>query len=319
MTGLTATPVTGIGEVRSGDDLAALLAAAADLADGDVLVVTSKVVSKAEGRVVGGDKEDAVEAETAAVVARRGPTTIARHRLGLVMAAAGVDTSNTEPGTCVLLPLDPDRSARALRDRLHALTGANVAVLVSDTFGRAWRLGQTDVAIGAAGIEVIDDHAGRTDTHGNPLHVTAPAVADQLTAAAELVQGKTTGVPATVVHGLGRRVLPRGEHGPGAGALIRPEAEDMFGLGAREAVMSALGDPPSPGFGVPAPAEDLLAAFARMGHHGEETDHGVRVVLPVDPRAGGRAEAMLEAAAHAHGWQRVATHADSVTFRMATP
>ncbi len=319
--GYSVRPVTGLGEVREGDDLAALLAAAADLADGDVLVVTSKVVSKAEGRVVRGTKEDAVASETARVVARRGGTTIARHRLGLVMAAAGVDASNTEPGTFVLLPLDPDASARALRERLLEATGANVAVLVSDTFGRAWREGQTDVAIGAAGIDVLDDHSGRTDAYGNPLVVTAPAVADQVTGAAELAQGKVTGVPAAVVRGLASHVLPPGVQGPGAVALVRDEAGDMFGLGTREAVLGALaGD--RAGFGAPAPVETLLDAFVLVGLPGEAADAtSIRVPLPVEAREAGRAEATLEAVATAHGWVRAAadTSPDAASFHNPTP
>jgi coenzyme F420-0:L-glutamate ligase/coenzyme F420-1:gamma-L-glutamate ligase len=321
VTGYSVHPVTGLGEVRAGDDLAALLAGAADLHDGDVLVVTSKVVSKAEDRVVAGTKEDAVDAETARVVARRGGTSIVRHHLGLVMAAAGVDASNTDPGTFVLLPLDPDGSARALRERLHATLGLNVAVLVSDTFGRAWRAGQTDVAIGAAGLEVLDDHGGRTDGYGNPLVVTAPAVADQLTGAAELAQGKTTGVPAAVVRGLAARVLPPGEHGPGATALVRDEATDMFGLGAREAVTAALGGDAA-GFGAAAPTEVLLAAFESLGLRGTAVEDGVlRVPLPSDAREAGRAEVSLEAVALAHGWARSVadTSVDEAIFHTATP
>jgi coenzyme F420-0:L-glutamate ligase/coenzyme F420-1:gamma-L-glutamate ligase len=317
--------VAGLGEVRAGDDVAALLAGAASLEDGDVLVVTSKVVSKAEGRVVRGTKDEAVASETARVVARRGSTTIARHRLGLVMAAAGVDASNTEPGTFVLLPADPDASARALRERLLELTGANVAVLVSDTFGRAWRAGQTDVAIGAAGIEVLDDHGGRSDGYGNPLVVTAPAVADQLTGAAELAQGKTTGLPAAVVRGLGDRVLPPGEHGPGAVGLQRDEAGDMFGLGSREAVVAALAGDVT-GFGAPAPQEVLLDAFAAVGLPGEpEAAGGVVVRLPREPGAAGAAEAAgvrLDALATAHGWTRAGDDArgtDVARFHGKTP
>jgi coenzyme F420-0:L-glutamate ligase/coenzyme F420-1:gamma-L-glutamate ligase len=323
VTAYSVRPVPGLGEVRAGDDLAALLAAAAGLEDGDVLVVTSKVVSKAEGRVVRGTtKDEAVASETARVVARRGGTTIARHRLGLVMAAAGVDASNTEPGTFVLLPLDPDASARVLRERLRELTGANVAVLVSDTFGRAWRAGQTDVAIGAAGIEVLDDHGGRSDGYGNPLVVTAPAVADQLTGAAELAQGKTTALPAAVVSGLGDRVLPPGEHGPGAVALQRDESGDMFGLGSREAVVAALaGDVTA--FGAPAPEAVLLDAFAAVGLPGEADPAGAVVVrLPREPGDAGAAGARLGALATAHGWTRAdaaATGAAVAVFHRVTP
>ena len=148
------------------------------------------------------------------------------------MAAAGVDASNVAPGTVVLLPEDPDATARSLRVRVHAETGRNVAVVVTDTAGRAWRAGQTDLAIGAAGIEPLDDHAGRTDPYGNPLAVTAPAVADELASVAELVTGKLAGRPVAVVRGIAARVLPAGEHGPGARALVRPRHADMFGLGA---------------------------------------------------------------------------------------
>ena len=205
------TPTTGrldvhaaepLPEVRPGDDLARLVAEAADLRDGDVVVVTSKVVSKAEGQVVQAERDAVIESETARVVARRGPTTIARTRQGLTLAAAGVDASNTEPGTVVLLPEDPDGSARLLRARLLALSGRNVAVVVSDTAGRPWREGQTDIAIGCAGLLPLEDHAGRSDPHGNLLEVTAPAVGDEVASAADLVKGKVAGRPVAVVRGL---------------------------------------------------------------------------------------------------------------------
>ena len=320
----TVVPVTGVGEVRRGDDLAAVLGAAVELRDGDVLVVTSKVVSKAEGRVVTGTKEEAVAAETVSVVARRGGTSIVRHRTGLVMAAAGVDASNTAPGTLVLLPLDPDASARALRERLHQLSGRNVAVVVTDTFGRAWRNGQTDVAIGVAGIEPLEDHAGRVDAYGNDLVVTAPAVADELAGAAELAQGKTTGVPAAVVRGLDRRVLPPGEHGPGAVVLVRPQHQDMFALGTREAVLTATAAPSGASasvFGTPASAEELVAAFALLGLPGHLERGEVLVPLPAGSREAGRAEARLEVVARAHGWSRSAADArpGTAVFQGATP
>ncbi len=241
---VTCLPVDGIGEVTEGTDLAALLRQAVELRDGDILVVTSKVVSKAEGRVRTATREDQLAAETDRTVARRGRTSIVRTRHGLVLAAAGIDASNTAAGTVVLLPLDADASARRLRDALAADAlgepGHNVAVVVSDTAGRAWRQGQTDIAVGAAGLEVMHDHAGLTDAHGNELAVTAPAVADELAGAADLVKGKLAGRPAAVVRGLAALVLPLGEHGPGATALVRDESEDMFGLGAREAVVAAL-------------------------------------------------------------------------------
>ncbi len=238
---LEVVAVDGMPEIGLGDDLAeALCAHAPALRDGDVVVVTSKVVSKAEGRVVRADRVTAIAAETARVVARRGATTIARTRQGLTLAAAGVDASNTGPGTVVLLPVDPDESARRLRAAVRKLTGRNVAVVVSDTAGRPWREGQTDLAVGCAGLVPLDDHAGRRDPQGNVLSVTAPAVADEVAAAADLTMGKVCGRPVAVVRGLAGRVLPAADHGPGAAALVRDEAADMFALGAHEAVRAAV-------------------------------------------------------------------------------
>ncbi|MGH3385426.1 MAG: coenzyme F420-0:L-glutamate ligase [Nocardioidaceae bacterium] len=239
-TEVTAWPLLGFPEVEPGCDLAALVAAAADLLDGDVVVVTSKVVSKAEGLRVDGDRDLVIDAETVRVVARRGPTTIARTRHGLTLAAAGVDASNTEPGTVLVLPRDPDATARELRHALATRTGHNVAVLLSDTAGRPWRDGQTDIAIGAAGLLPLVELAGRTDSHGTTLAVTAPAVADEIAGLADLVMGKTDGRPVAVVRGLADLVLPPDEDGPGATALVRPDAGDMFGLGSREAVLAAV-------------------------------------------------------------------------------
>ncbi|MDR7251473.1 coenzyme F420-0:L-glutamate ligase/coenzyme F420-1:gamma-L-glutamate ligase [Nocardioides sp. BE266] len=265
----------GLPEVAPGDDLAGLAVAAvgADLADGDVVCVTSKVVSKAEGRTRVGDREDAIDEETVRLVARRGATRIVRHRLGLTMAAAGVDASNVEAGSIVLLPLDPDASARDLRRRLLELTGANVGVVVTDTAGRAWREGQTDIAIGAAGIVVAEDFAGRTDPYGNPLAVTLPAVADELAGAAELAQGKLAGRPLAVVRGRADLVLPPGEDGPGATSLVRPEGGDLFGFGAREAVVRALAgaEVDRLPFGAPVPADELAAALARLPDAADRT------------------------------------------------
>jgi coenzyme F420-0:L-glutamate ligase/coenzyme F420-1:gamma-L-glutamate ligase len=229
----------GVPEVAAGDDLAALLLDALagedfPLADGDVVVVTSKVVSKAEGRAVRVDREEAIRSETVRVVARRGPALIVETRHGLVLAAAGVDASGTEPGTVLLLPLDPDASARALRSRLLELAGVDVAVVVTDTMGRAWRNGQTDQAIGVAGLPPLDDLRGRDDGHGNVLEVTEPAVADEVASAADLVKGKLGRRPFAVVRGLAARTTR--EDGPGASALVRPAAEDLFRLGAREVV-----------------------------------------------------------------------------------
>ena len=230
---VTITGVSGLPEIAPGDDLARLIAdAAPGLADGDIVVVTSKIVSKAEGRVVRADREQAIAAETVRVVARRGPTTIAQTRHGLVMAAAGVDRSNTAPGTVVLLPADPDDSARRLRQAIADRTGATVGVLITDTMGRPWRNGQTDVAIGAAGIAPLRDHRGQADSFGNLLDVTVAAVADELAAAAELVKGKVDQVPVAVVRGLPELVT--GQDGPGGAALVRPAAEDMFRLGSAD-------------------------------------------------------------------------------------
>ena len=226
-------PVTGLPEITAGADLAALVAeAAADLRDGDIVVITSKIVSKAEGRVVTASREQAIEAETARVVARRGPTTIAQTRHGLVLAAAGVDESNTAPGTVVLLPEDPDESARRLRKALQARTGRTVGVIVTDTMGRPWRAGQTDNAIGAAGVTPVRDYRGEADTFGNILEVTVAAVADEIAAAADLVKGKSRQVPAAVVRGLAALVTE--QDGPGARAIIRPADEDMFRFGSAD-------------------------------------------------------------------------------------
>lgn len=231
--------LAGLPEVRAGDDLAKLIVAAGPgLVDGDILLVTSKIVSKAEGRIVEApDREAAIDAETVRVVARRGPLRIVETRQGLVMAAAGVDASNTTPGTALLLPEDSDASARAIRDGLRDALGVDVGVLVTDTFGRPWRNGLTDVAIGAAGVRVLDDLRGGTDTHGNPLSATVVALADELAAAGDLVKGKSAGLPVAVVSGLGRLV---GETIDDARAMVRVAADDMFRLGTSEAVREAV-------------------------------------------------------------------------------
>ena len=285
----------GIGEVAVGTDLVALLVEAfPDLADGDVVVVTSKIVSKAEGRTAPGVREDLLAGETVRVLARRGPTTIVENHLGLVMAAAGIDSSNVEAGHVVLLPRDPDASARALRSGLLAATGHNVAVVVTDTAGRAWRQGQTDVAIGTAGFVVLDDHAGRVDGYGNPLAVTAPALADEVAGAADLAQGKLAGRPVAVVRGLAAHVLRPEDDGPGARSLNRPLAEDMFALGAREAVVAALAGESPEAFGTPAPPADLVAALARVGVTATTDGDRVRLADEAGPES--------RAVAHAHGW-----------------
>jgi coenzyme F420-0:L-glutamate ligase / coenzyme F420-1:gamma-L-glutamate ligase len=249
---LTVTPVEGIPEVTAGTDLAELITGAAPgLADGDIVVVTSKIVSKAEGRVVRAGREDAIDAETVRVVARRGPTRIVETRQGLVLAAAGVDASNTPAGTVVLLPEDPDASARQLRKGLRDRLGVTVAVVITDTLGRPWRNGQTDAAIGAAGLLPLRDHRGGTDTFGMPLEVTVAAVADEIAGAADLVKGKTKQIPVAIVRGLPGLVTA--SDGPGARALVRPTAEDMFRFGsadvlaARRTVRDFTGEPVDPG------------------------------------------------------------------------
>lgn len=264
----------GIPEVRPGDDLVKLIvgAATADgsdggdaagpgvrggdgwpaagLADGDVLIVTSKIVSKAEGRIVqADDREAAIDAETVRVVARRGPARIVQNRHGFVMAAAGVDASNTPKGTVLLLPEDPDASALRIREGVRDALGVDVGVVVTDTFGRPWREGQTDVAVGASGVRVLEDLRGGVDMFGNPLGVTVTAVGDELAAAGELVKGKADGFPVAVVRGLPQHVLERQEtveapgsaESPGsARSLVRDAAHDMFRLGTSEAVREAL-------------------------------------------------------------------------------
>lgn len=232
--------VSGMPEVARGDDLAKLIAAAEPgLVDGDVLLVTSKIVSKAEGRVVeASDREAAIDAETVRVVARRGALRIVENRQGLVMAAAGVDASNTPSGTVLLLPEDPDASARAIRDGLRDALGVDVGIVVTDTFGRPWRAGLTDVAIGAAGVRVLDDLRGGTDAYGNPLSATVVATADELAAAGDLVKGKAAGLPVAVVRGLAHVVAE--EHGEGARAMVRHARDDMFRLGTSEAVREAV-------------------------------------------------------------------------------
>jgi coenzyme F420-0:L-glutamate ligase / coenzyme F420-1:gamma-L-glutamate ligase len=286
-------------EVAAGDDLAALLLPRVALADGDIVAVTSKVVSKAEGRQVTGDRGDWVTAETTRLVAQRGETRIVRNRLGLTMAAAGVDGSNVAAGTLLLLPRDPDASARALRSAIADRTGHNVGVLVTDTAGRAWRDGQADIAIGAAGVLVVESFAGRVDEHGNELAVTAPAVADELASAAELASGKLGGRPFAVLRGRADLVLAPGEHGPGAAALIRDEGADLFGYGAREAVVRAVAGVPGDDvpFGAPVDAAGLVAALHRAGFAAAESGPDLVVVQGSGTRA-----ALAGVVGFAHGW-----------------
>jgi coenzyme F420-0:L-glutamate ligase/coenzyme F420-1:gamma-L-glutamate ligase len=232
--------ISGLPEVGDGDDLAALIASrCADLRHGDIVVVTSKIVSKAEGRVRRGDRADAIDGETVRVVAERGQTRIVETKHGLVLAAAGVDASNVPAGHIALLPEDPDASAARIRSGLSRLTGADVAVIVTDTMGRPWRNGLVDVAIGAAGINTLDDHRGRRDEHGHTLEMTVTAIADELAAAAELAKGKLARIPVAIVRGF--RFEPDAGS-VGARPLIRNSDEDMFRLGTREAKRQAVLD-----------------------------------------------------------------------------
>jgi coenzyme F420-0:L-glutamate ligase / coenzyme F420-1:gamma-L-glutamate ligase len=285
MDGLEVLPVRGIGDVTPGDDLASLITANAPwLRDGDVLVVTSKIVSKAEGRLVevpadGPEREAARErvltAETRRVVARRGPTAIVQTHHGFVMAAAGIDASNVDKTHLVLLPADPDASARALREALQE-RGLRVGVIVSDTMGRAWRNGLTDVALGAAGLEPFRDHRGEIDPYGNELELTQMAVIDELAAAGELVKGKCDQVPVAVVRG-----YPGVSTAPGAGAvaLLRDPASDMFSLGTAEAraagLRAAATLPDAPAGAVPAAEEPIDRALTTVA--------GALAVVAVSP------------------------------------
>lgn len=238
---ITVLPVRGLPEFRPGDDLAGTLAAAAPwIADGDVVVVTSKVFSKVEGRLVAAPtdpeardklRRELVDAETERVLARRGKTLIVAGKLGIVQAAAGIDGSNVRRDELALLPADPDASAARLRADLARLLGVSVAVVVTDTMGRSWRVGQTDVAIGAAGLEVIHRYGGAVDAEGNELLVTEVALADELAGAADLVKGKLGGLPVAVVRGV-RSI----DDGSTARDLVRPLDEDMFWLGTDEAI-----------------------------------------------------------------------------------
>ena len=232
---LSVWTVDGIPEIVAGDDLIAIIGDVLPaLEDGDIVSVTSKIVSKAEGRqVVAADREDAITAETVRLVASRGNTRIVENRLGIVLAAAGVDSSNVPDGTVLLLPVDPDASARALCAAFRERFGVRVGVIITDTLGRPWREGQTDVAIGAAGIRVLDDLRGQTDAGGRRLDVTVAAVADEIAGAADLVKGKASGMPVAIVRGLGHLVADLDE--VGAAAIIRPAEGDMFRLGTKEA------------------------------------------------------------------------------------
>ena len=235
-------PIAGLPEFRPGDDLAAaILGAAPELVDGDVLVVTSKVVSKVEGRLVDAPtdpeardtlRRELVAAESERIVARKGRTLIVANKIGLVQAAAGVDASNVAADELALLPTDPDSSAARLREAIRVATGREVAVVITDTMGRTWRVGQTDVAIGSAGLPVLHRYAGAYDAQGNELIVTEVALADEVSAAADLVKGKLGGVPVALLRGLGGLA----DDGSTAADLVRDLDEDLFWMGTAEAL-----------------------------------------------------------------------------------
>ena len=267
--------VDGMPEVVAGDDIAALIAAhAPDLRDGDVLVVTSKIVSKAEGRLFDGSRDDAIDAETVRVVAQRGDTRIVQTRHGFVMAAAGVDASNVAKGEVVLLPVDSDAAAQNIRAGLFRLLGVNVGVVVSDTFGRPWRVGVTDVAIGFAGVLPFDDLRGSVDPYGNELQVTLTCTVDELAAAADLVKGKLNSVPVAIVRGLSVALPAESPDTQGISTVVRPADEDLFSLGTRDVL----------------PARVDAVSFADG---------------TVDPTVVARAIRAAKLAAHPDGWDAV--------------
>jgi coenzyme F420-0:L-glutamate ligase/coenzyme F420-1:gamma-L-glutamate ligase len=279
--------IEGLPEIVASDDLAALIAAAStDLRDGDILVVTSKVVSKAEGRLVPGTREDHLAAETVRVVAQRGSTQIVETHHGLVIAAAGIDASNVPDGTVALLPLDPDASAARIREGLQRICGVDVAVIVSDTMGRPWRDGVIDTAIGAAGLDVLWDLRGQRDTAGHLLEATVIALADELASAADLVKGKLAATPVAIVRGFPYR---RSNPDRGARPLIRPSADDMFRLGTREAKHQVVVDsapvsvPRSDRNVDPAAVQLAVAAVATDGVSLSVSSDGGTVIAAGDP------------------------------------
>lgn len=303
----------GIGEVTPGVDLVALIADAISddahgpLRPGDVVVVTSKIISKAESRYADAtDREAAITAESTLIVAQRGQLRIVRTRTGLTIAAGGVDNSNVEQGRILLLPLEPDASAERLAAGLSEVAGGDVGVIVSDTAGRPWRLGQTDHAIGAARVRVLESYAGTTDAYGNELAVTTMALGDELAAAADLVKRKLAGRPVAVIRGRSDLVVPEtGEISarPGeaatARALVRDGPDDLFSHGSREAVLAAL----CGALGVPQAYPELVgtdpqAAAAQLLQAGR---------LPAD--AAELIRALLEAATQLSGSTRPGSQA----------
>ena len=232
---ITIRGVAGLPQINAGDDLATLVAAHTSIVDGDIVVITSKIVSKAEDRLVPAlDRVDAIAAEAQRVVAQRGRTSIVETRHGFIMAAAGVDMSDVPHGFAALLPLDPDASARKIRGDIQKALGITIGVIITDTFGRAWRDGLVDMAIGAAGIQVLNDFRGRVDGAGNLLEATVMATVDEIASASELVRQKLTQSPVAIISGINHFVTS--EDGPGVSALIRKSKDDWFRLGHREAI-----------------------------------------------------------------------------------
>ncbi len=266
-------PVLGIGEMRPGDDLAEVIAERTSLEDGDVLVVTSKIISKIEGRLIileSDDREErelarqaAIDSETVRVVARRGRLRVVETRHGLIMASAGVDASNIARNEIALLPIDPDASAQLLRESLRERLGVEVGVIITDTMGRAWRGALTDVAIGVAGIAAVTDPRGQSDAFGNVLGVTRVAIADEIAAAGDLVKGKLAGIPIAIVRGL----APDGklpDDGRGSRELVRRKSTDLFRLGTDEAIALGRADVAGAGSVPPALHADAVKLITTM-------------------------------------------------------
>lgn len=285
--------VRGLGEITPDTDLDELIGQI-DLNPGDIVLITSKVVSKAEGMIRSGDRLEAMADEAIRTVAKRANTHITENRLGLTMAASGVDASNVAHGKVLLLPRDPDATARRLRN--HA--AVNIGVIITDTAGRPWRQGQTDMAIGVAGINPLMSFSGEIDPYGNPLAVTAPAIADELASAAELATGKLGQAPIAIVSGLGEHVLPPGDDGPGAQALIRPREDDLFALGTREAVMAVLTRTQLDCFGSPACIREVSAALDAVGLTSRPSEAGLRVEA-----TDAKSQMVLGLLVLAHSWQ----------------
>jgi coenzyme F420-0:L-glutamate ligase/coenzyme F420-1:gamma-L-glutamate ligase len=294
--------VHGVGEVAEGTDVADLVLTHASPQDGDVVVITSKIVSKALGLATRRTRADVVADETDRVVAQRGDTTIVRTRHGLTLAAAGVDESNIAHGTVLPLPPNPDGVASEIRAAIRERSGTQVAVVISDTAGRAWRFGQTDIAIGCAGLAPFDSFDGRVDAYGNPLVVTAPAIADEVAGAAELATGKLGQRPISIIRGLEPQFL-LDEDGPGAAALIRDEESDLFGLGAREAVLAALAGQAVRGFPTSDDEDiDLMVLADPGGLTVEQTADGYVIQAEQDQLVdAGMLKQRLLALAVAHG------------------